>query len=119
MKRAPSLGADALVRREVKAFYQPPVRVYDPTFASMFYPRYRDPDRSFYPAYGFSPFPYEYRWIGGGDVQILKAVAIRCIKSDAPAVTHELCASIDRQFWRARPDSNGRPSASEADTLSS
>ncbi len=47
-KRGAALGADAIVRQEVTAFYQPPVLVYDPAYANMFYPRYRYPYRSFY-----------------------------------------------------------------------
>jgi hypothetical protein len=78
-RRARALGADAVVRLEVSTDYQPPVRVYDPAFASTFYPRYRYPYRSFYyPPYAFPPFPYDnYRWIPGGNVQTLKAVAIK------------------------------------------
>ena len=86
-KRARALGADAVVRLEVTAVYRPPVRVYDPAYANMFYPRYRYPFRSLYdPPYSFSPFPYDgYRWVGGGDVQTLKAVAIRYADKPAPA----------------------------------
>ncbi len=78
-KRAQTMGADALVRLEVDAVYQPPVLVYDPAYSNMFYSRYRYPYRSFYyPPYAFSPFPYDnYRWVGGGNVQTLKAVAIK------------------------------------------
>ena len=78
-KRAQTLGADALVRLAVNSVYQPPVRVYDPAYSSMFYSRYRYPYRSFYPQpYAFSPYPYDnYRWVGGGNVQSLKAVAIK------------------------------------------
>lgn len=78
-KRAKALGADALVRLEANSVYQPPVRVYDPAYASPFYSRYRYPYRSFYgPPFPYSPFPYDnYRWVGGGNVQILKAVAIK------------------------------------------
>jgi hypothetical protein len=78
-KRAQALGADAVVRLEVTAVYQPPVRVYDPAYTNMFYSRYRYPYRSFnYPPYAFSPYPYDnYRWVGGGNVQTLKAVAIK------------------------------------------
>lgn len=78
-KRAQALGADALVRLEVNVVYHPPVRVYDPAFSSMYYSRYRYPYRSFYgPPYGISPYPFDsYRWVGGGNVQTLKAVAIK------------------------------------------
>ena len=78
-KRARALGADAVVRLEVNVHYQPPVRVYDPAYSSMYYSRYRYPYRSFYgPGYPFSPYPYDnYRWVGGGNVQMLKAVAIK------------------------------------------
>ena len=73
------LGADAVVRLEVNVQYQPPVRIYDPSYSSMYYSRYRYPYRSFYgPGYPFSPYPYDnYRWVGGGYVQMLKAVAIK------------------------------------------
>ncbi len=86
-KRARALGADALVRIEVTAVYQPPVRVYDPAYANAYYPRYRYPYRSFYyPPYTYSPFPYDgYRWVGGGDVQTLKAVAIKYTDKTEPA----------------------------------
>src|SRR6185369_211501 len=76
-KRARAIGADAIVRLEVTAVYYPPWPVYDPAYA--FYPRYRYyPYRTFYsPPYWYSPYPYDgYRWIGGGDVQTLKAMAI-------------------------------------------
>src|SRR6188474_3253425 len=55
-KRGAALGADAIVREEVTAFYQPPVLVYDPAYANMFYPRYRYPYRSFYYPYAYAPF---------------------------------------------------------------
>ena len=85
-KRGAALGADAIVRQEVTAFYQPPVLVYDPAYANMFYPRYRYPYRSFYYPYAYAPFPYDgYRWIGGGEVQTLKAVAIRFTDERTPA----------------------------------
>ncbi len=86
-KRAQALGADAVVRMEVNSVYQPPVRVYDPAYAHLFYSRYRYPYRSFYyPSYPFSPYPFDdYRWVGGGTVQTLKAVAIR-FTAERPAV---------------------------------
>jgi hypothetical protein len=86
-KRARALGANAIVRLEVTAVYRPPVRVYDPAYTNMFYPYYRYPYRSlYYPPYTYSPFPYDgYRWVGGGDVQTLKAVAIRYTDQAAPA----------------------------------
>lgn len=86
-KRAQALGADAVVRLEVQEIYQPPVRVYDPAYPSMFSSRYRYPYRSFYgPPYAFAPYPYDsYRWIGGGNVQSLKAVAIK-FTAEHPAV---------------------------------
>ena len=66
---------------------QPPVLVYDPAYANMFYPRYRYPYRSFYYPYAYAPFPYDgYRWVGGGEVQTLKAVAIRFTDERTPAV---------------------------------
>jgi hypothetical protein len=78
-KRARELGADALVRMEVNSVYQPPVRVYDPAYADAFYSRYRYPYLPFYyQPYGLALSPYDsYRWVGGGNVQILKAVAIK------------------------------------------
>ena len=79
-KRARALGADAIVRLEVTAVYYPPVAVYEPGYANMFYPRYRYfPYYTFYsPPYGYSPYPYDgYRWIAGGDAQTLKTMAIR------------------------------------------
>ncbi|MBI4192783.1 MAG: hypothetical protein HY525_19900 [Betaproteobacteria bacterium] len=78
-KKAQALGADAVVRLEVISVYQPPVRVYDPWFGYPFYPRYRYPYRPFYMfPYAYGPYPSsEYRWVGGGNVQTLKAVAIR------------------------------------------
>jgi hypothetical protein len=85
-KRARALGADAVVQLEITAVYVPPVPVYDPTYANMFYPRYRYyPYRSFYPPYWYSSFPYDgYRWTLGGEVKTLKAMAIRYTDS-APA----------------------------------
>ncbi len=85
-KRAQALGADALVRLDVNTEYQPPVRVWDPAYTSGFYPRYRYPYRAFnYPPYALTPFPYDnYRWVGGGNVQTLKAVAIRLTSPSAP-----------------------------------
>ena len=78
-KRAQTLGADAVVRLEVNAVYQPPMRVYDPAYANSFYSRYRYPYRSFfYPPYAYAPTAFDsYRWVGGGTVQTLKAVAIK------------------------------------------
>ncbi|MEO7727185.1 MAG: hypothetical protein ABIS45_08020 [Burkholderiales bacterium] len=83
-KRAQALGADALVRIEVTAEYQPPVRVWDPAYTNTFYPRYRYPYRALnYPPYALTPFPYDsYRWVGGGNVQTLKAVAIKFTDGD-------------------------------------
>ena len=84
-RRARALGADAVVRLEAHAVYQPPVRVYDPFWGNPFYPRYHYPFRSFYyPGYG--PYPFDnYRWVGGGIVQTLKAVAIRLKSQHAGA----------------------------------
>lgn len=78
-RKAQALGADAIVRMEVISVYQPPVRVYDPWYGDPFYSRYRYPYRPFgYYPFAFGPFPYsEYRWVAGGDVKTLKAVAIR------------------------------------------
>lgn len=83
-RKAQALGADAIVRLEVISVYQPPVRVYDPWYGNPFYSRYRYPYRPFgyhpfgYHPFAYGPFPYsEYRWVAGGDVKTLKAVAIR------------------------------------------
>ena len=88
-KKAQALGADAVVRLEVISVYQPPVRVYDPWYGDPFYWRYRYPYRSpyLYP-YAYGPYPYgEYRWIGGGNVQTLKAVAIKYAAADGDRKT--------------------------------
>lgn len=83
-RKAQALGADAIVRVEVISVYQPPVRVYDPWYGNPFYSRYRPPYRPFgyhpfgYQPFAYGPFPYsEYRWVAGGEVKTLKAVAIR------------------------------------------
>jgi hypothetical protein len=71
-KKAQALGADAVVRLEVTSVYQPPIRVY------------LYPDRLLfrYP-YFYGPYPYgDYHWIGGGNVQTLKAVAIKYVAAD-------------------------------------
>ena len=85
-KKAQALGADAIVRLEVHSVYQPPTRIYDPWFDYPIYSRNRYPYRPFsmFPyAYGPFPFPHnEYRWVGGGNVQTLKAVAIKYGSSD-------------------------------------
>ena len=88
-KKAQALGADAIVRLEVSSIYQPPARVYDPWFDYPFYPRYRFSYRPFliYP-YAYTPFPFpgdDYRWIAGGNVQTLKAVAVKYSSADADA----------------------------------
>ena len=78
-KKAQALGADAIVRVEVNTVYQEPVRVYDPWYGDPFYwqPHYAQRPFYFYP-HGYGPYPYyPYRWIGGGNVQTLKAMAIR------------------------------------------
>ena len=79
-KKAQALGADAIVRLEVVSVYQPPVRVYDPWYGDPFYWRYGYPYLPFY-AYPspYGPFPFygDYRSVGGGNVQTLKAVAIK------------------------------------------
>ena len=83
-KKAEALGADAVVRLEVTSAYQPPVRVYDPWYGDPFYSRYFYPDRLLfrYP-YFYGPYPYgDYHWIGGGNVQTLKAVAIKYAAAD-------------------------------------
>ena len=83
-KKAQALGADAVVRLEVTSVYQPPIRVYDPWYGDPFYSRYLYPDRLLfrYP-YFYGPYPYgDYHWIGGGNVQTLKAVAIKYVAAD-------------------------------------
>ncbi len=84
-KKAQALGADAIVRLEVTSVYQPPIRVYDPWYGNAFYSRYRFPYRPFgYYPFAYGPFPYsEYRWVAGGDVKTLKAVAIKYAPGDA------------------------------------
>lgn len=86
-KRAATLGANAVVRLEVKSVYYPPMPVYDPTYANLFYSSYRYPYRYYYSApYPYAMFPYDdYRWVGGGEAQTLKAVAIRYADRTAPA----------------------------------
>ncbi len=85
-KKAQALGADAVVRLEVISVYQPPARAYDPWYGNPFYSRYRYPYayRSLYMnPYAFGPYPYnDYRWVGGGNVQTLKAVAIKYAATD-------------------------------------
>ena len=87
-KKAQALGADAMVRVEVTSVYQPPVRVYDPWYGNPFYSRYRYPSRAFYPyPYFYGPYPYgDYVWMGGGNVQTLKAVAIKYATADTGAI---------------------------------
>lgn len=84
--RARALGADAIVRLEVNAVYQPPVRIYDPAYGNPFYSRYRYPYRTMYfPPAGVPAYPFDdYRWVGGGTVQTLKAVAIRYTREGQP-----------------------------------
>ncbi|HEV2008290.1 MAG TPA: hypothetical protein VGQ88_06145, partial [Burkholderiales bacterium] len=86
-KKAQALGADAMVRVEVTAVYQPPVRAFDPWYGNPFYSRYRYPNRAFYLyPYFYGPYPYgDYVWIGGGNVQTLKAVAIKYTTADGGA----------------------------------
>jgi len=78
-KRATALGADAVVRLEVKAVYYPPMPVYDATYPNLFYSPQRYPYRySGYPPYPYPLLPYDgYRLVGGGEAQMLKAMAIR------------------------------------------
>jgi hypothetical protein len=84
-RKAQAIGADAVVRLEVTAIYQPPVRVYDPWYGNPFYSRYRYPYGPFgYYPFAYGPYPYsDYRWVGGGEVQTLKAVAIRYTEDSA------------------------------------
>jgi hypothetical protein len=78
-RQARALGADAIVRLEVTTVYREPVKVYRPWYADPFYWRYtygyRPPD--FYPHLDGPYSMNDYRWIAGGNVQTLKAVAIR------------------------------------------
>jgi hypothetical protein len=78
-KKAQVLGADAIVRLEMTSTYREPVKVYDPWYANPFYSRYRYSYRPFgYYPFAYGSYPYsDYRWVGGGEVQTLKAVAIR------------------------------------------
>jgi len=79
-KKAQALGADAIVRMEVTSVYREPVKVYDPWYGNPFYSRYRYPYRPFYMfPYAFGPYypSSEYRWVGGGNVRTLKAIAIK------------------------------------------
>ena len=80
-RKAQALGADAIVRLEVISTYQPPLQVYDPWYGKPFYPRYRY-GYAYWPPY-MGPYPHgpyaysDYRWVGGGNWQMLKAVAIK------------------------------------------
>lgn len=82
-RKAQTLGADAIVRMEVSSVYYPPVQVYDPWYGDPFYWHFRYSSRPYYFfPHGYGPYPYsEYRWIGGGNVQTLKAMAIRYTQS--------------------------------------
>jgi hypothetical protein len=81
-KKAQALGANAIVRLEVNSVYQPPDIIYNPWFGYPYYQRYRYSYRPFpvYP-YVYAP-PYAFSQVGGGNIQTLKAVAIRYIASD-------------------------------------
>ena len=120
-KRAAALGADAVVRLEVTSFYQPPVLVYDPTYSNMFYPHHRYAYRYFYPQPSPGPFfpRDDYRWVGGGEVPALKCDGHSLYARSIADGSGTMSSNQLKDWWRARPDSNGRPSASEADTLSS
>ena len=72
-EKAKTLGADAIVRRELDRVYHAPMTVYDP-WPDPFYFHYRR----------FGPYPYydwpfwsPYRTVGGGYTYVLKAVAIK------------------------------------------
>lgn len=86
-KRAAELGADAVVRLELRVMHYPPMPVYDPTYPNLFYAPYRYPYRYYYPPYPYPLFPYDgYRLVGGGDALALKSMAIRYgDKAPAPA----------------------------------
>ena len=78
-RRAQALGADAVVRLEVTKVRHEPAKVYDPWYGDPFYWRhpYKFRPPYFYPyLYGMHPVS-DYRWVGGGEVQTLKALAIR------------------------------------------
>ena len=84
-KKAQALGADAIVKVELTAVYQPPLHVYDPWYGDPFFLRYGLPYRPYflYP-YAFPMYPYsDYREVGGGNVQTLKAVAIKYARADS------------------------------------
>jgi len=85
-RRATALGDNAVVRLEVKAVYYPPMPVYDPTYPNLFYSPQRYPYRySGYPPYPYPLLPYDgYRLVGGGEAQMLKAMAIRYTEKAAP-----------------------------------
>ena len=78
-KRAAALGADAIVRLEITSVHQPPVLLYDPVYDPLLYRHYPYP----YGRYYYAPYPSPfyprsgYRWVDGGDVKTLKAMAIR------------------------------------------
>ncbi|HXZ96659.1 MAG TPA: hypothetical protein VEG37_06395 [Burkholderiales bacterium] len=77
--KAQSLGADAMVRLEVTSIYEPPAPVFYSGYGGPFYwgcgypygPFYRGP-------YLYGPYPPgSCGWTEGGNVQTLKAIAIK------------------------------------------
>ena len=77
-KSAAQLGADAVVRLELRIVQYPPMTVYDPTYPNLFYAPHRYPYRYYYPPYPYPLLPYDgYRLVGGGDALALKSMAIR------------------------------------------
>lgn len=80
--KAQALGADAIVRLDVVTEYREPVPVYDPWYGMHLYRPYPysgfyHPSPFAYGPYPYGGYPYGYRWIGGGTIKTLKAVAIR------------------------------------------
>ncbi|HUL41987.1 MAG TPA: hypothetical protein VLV32_08815 [Burkholderiales bacterium] len=78
-EKARALGADALVRLDVTSVYEPPLPVFYPGYGGPFLwcPGYRY-GPYYYPPYAYGPYPLgSYGWTEGGNVQTLKAVAIK------------------------------------------
>jgi hypothetical protein len=78
-EKAGALGADAIVRTEIRRIDHPPVALYDPWYDPFYwgYSRYRP-----YPMF---PQPWgPYRMVGGASEYVLKAVAIKYQESVPP-----------------------------------
>lgn len=89
-RKAQALGADAIVRLEVISVYQPPVRVYDPWYGNPFYSRYGyGYGYGYRPSYFYPNYFGAYQLVGGGNVQTLKAVAIKYAPDDAATLGTE------------------------------